>query len=141
MTHDGDNLVFAFTEITYDVAPIQLPGGFSIGAQSIKLDPSQPSTMTVNLKTGEVIRNFHWIMTSTDVLYNGSSSIALGDTASAEIAEIKDLGNNQYAVRLITHWKTNLTLDTWSIGGVTLPGGQIDSIAEFDGIYMVDFNQ
>jgi Cu-Zn family superoxide dismutase len=141
MTQEGNTLMFTFTEITYDVAPIQLPGGFSIGAQSIKLDPSQPSTMQVDLNTGAVTRNFHWIMTSTDVLYNGESSIALGDTASAQIAEITDMGNNVFAVRLVTHWKTNLTLDTWSIGGVTLPGGTIDSIAEFDGLYLVDFNQ
>lgn len=139
VTREGDILTFTFTEITYTIAPISLPGGFFIGEQSIALDPSQPSTMQVNLTTGEVTRNFHWIMTATDVLYDGQPSVGLGDTAAAEIVEIQQVSENVYAVRLVTHWKTSLTLTTWTIGGTTMPSGQIDSAAEFDGTYIIDF--
>lgn len=141
VTLEGDMLVFTFTEITYDVAPINLPGGFRIGAQSIKLDPAQSSTLKMDINTGEIFRDFHWIQTATDVLYNASPSIALGDTAKAEVAEVRDLGNNQYAIRLLTHWKSLISLETWTIGGVTMPSGDIEATAEFDGIYILDFNK
>ncbi|MBZ0317105.1 MAG: hypothetical protein K8L91_11855 [Anaerolineae bacterium] len=141
VSRTGDDLIFTFTEITYDVAPMQLPGGLAIGPQTIKLDPSQPSTLTVNLTTGEISRNFHWVLTATDVLYNGQPSIVLGDTASAELAETTDLGGNIHTIRLLTHWSSTISLDTWTVGGVTLPSGQVVATAEFDGVYTLDFNK
>lgn len=138
---NGDLLVFTFTEITYNVSELEFPGGLKIGPQTIKLDPSQPSTLTTNLTTGEITRNFHWLQTATDVLYNGQPTVALGDTAKAQIAEIKDLGGNVYSVRLLTHWKSSIKLDTWTIAGTTLPGGEVQAAAEFDGTYMIDFNK
>jgi Cu/Zn superoxide dismutase len=138
---DGDFVVFTFTEITYDIAPIELPGGMRIGPQSIKLDPAQTSTLRTNLKTGEILRDFHWIQTATDVLYDGKPSITLGDTAKAQVSEVKDLGGNRYSVRLLTHWKSSIKLKTWTIGGATLPSGEVQATAEFDGIYMLDFNK
>lgn len=140
MTREGDILTITFTEITYDVGAIQLPGGLSIEPQRITLDPSQTSTLQIDLTTGEVTRNLHWLMTGTNVLYDGQPSVALGDTASVQIVEIEDLGNNQFAVRLITHWKTDLALTTWTINGTTVPSGQVDALAEFDGRYVIDFN-
>lgn len=141
MTREGDNLLFTFTEITYEVGTIHLPGGLSIAPQRITLDPSQPSTMQVNLTTGEVTRNLHWIMTGTNVLYDGQPSVALGDTANAQIVEIQNLGNNQFSVRLITHWKAELAPTSMTINGTVVPGGRITSQAEFDGKYLIDFNQ
>ncbi len=141
VTREGDMLVFNFTEITYDVAPINLPGGFRIGAQTIKLDPAQPSTLKMDINTGEIFRDFHWIQTATDVLYDDSPSIALGDTAKAQVAEVRDLGDNRYAIRLLTHWKSLISLETWTIGGVTMPSGDIEATAEFDGVYIMDFNK
>ncbi len=141
LTRDGDILTITFTEITYNVGGIQLPGGLSIAPQTIKLDPSQTSTLQINLATGEVTRNLHWLMTGTNVLYDGQDTVALGDTASAQVVELENLGNNQFAVRLITHWQTGLSLTTWTINGITVPSGQVDSVAEFDGRYLIDFNK
>lgn len=138
---EGDTLVFTFTEITYDVAPITLPGGIVIGPQSIRLDPSQTSTMRMDMTTGEITRDFHWLQTATDVLYDGEPTIVLGDTAKAKIAEITDLGGNVYTSRMLTHWKSSVTLQTWTIGGVTLPSGELEATADFDGIYILDFNK
>ncbi|MBI5929431.1 MAG: hypothetical protein HY862_08990 [Chloroflexi bacterium] len=140
VTRTGDVLIFTFTEITYNVAPMQLQGGLSIGPQTIQLDPSQPNTLEVNLKTGVISRNFHWILTATDVLYNGQPSIVLGDTAKAEVAEVNDLGGNVYNIRLLTHWRSVISLDTWTINGTTLPSGEVIATAEFDGVYTLDFN-
>lgn len=138
---EGDTLVFTFTEITYDVAPMALPDGTAIGPQSIRLDPTQPSTLTVDLITGVISRNFHWILTATDVLYDGQPSIGLGDTARAQVVETQNVGENQFSLRLMTHWSSNITLQTWTIGGVTLPSGEIQATAEFDGTYVLDFSQ
>lgn len=138
---EGDELVFTFSEITYDVAPINLPGGLVIGPQTIRLDPNQVSTMRMNMTTGEISRDFHWLQTATDVLYDGEPTVILGDTAKAQIAEITDLGGNVYTSRMLTHWKSTVTLQTWTIGGVTLPSGEIEATADFDGIYILDFNK
>jgi len=140
VTRDGDFVVFNFTEITYDVSPISLPGGLSIGPQTIKLDPGQSSTLRTNVVTGEIFRDFHWIQTATDVLYDGSPDLALGDRASAQMAEVNNLGDNRYSVRLLTHWRSSIHLNTWTIGGATLPSGDIEATAEFDGTYILDFN-
>ena len=141
VTQEGDSLLFTFTEITYNVAPMELPGGFRIGPQTIQLDPTQTSTLAVNLTTGEITRNFHWLMTATDVLYNGQSSIILGDTAAAQVAGVTSPAANQYNLRLLTHWKSTISLTTWTISGTELPGGEIEATAEFDGIYLLDFNK
>src|SRR4051794_34835189 len=45
VNRDGDDLIFTFDEITYDVGGIDLPTGRQIAAQTIRLDPSQPSTL------------------------------------------------------------------------------------------------
>jgi Cu/Zn superoxide dismutase len=137
---EGDILIFTFSEITYDIAPIELPGGLVIGPQTIQLDPSQASSQQINLTTGEISRNFHWLQTATDVLYDGQPTITLGDTGRSQIASVTHLGGNRYAIRMLTHWQSAVTLQTWTIGNTTLPSGEIQASAEFDGTYIIDFD-
>jgi Cu/Zn superoxide dismutase len=138
---DGDFLVFTFTNVDYNVFPVEIPGGYSIGQQRITLDPEQASTIRVNMTTGEIQRDFHWLQTATgDVLYNGGSTVGLGDTAHTEVAEVRNLGNGRYTVRMLTNWSSVIELETWSIGGIELPSGNIEATADFDGVYILDFH-
>lgn len=141
VTMDGDFLVFTFNHVDYNVFPLELPGGFSLGQQTINLDPEQTSTIRVNLTTGEIQREFHWIQTASDVLYNGVPSIPLGDTARTRVAEVRNLGNNRYSVRMLTNWRSVLEIETWEVAGIALPGGNIEATADFDGVYTLDFNR
>ena len=102
----GDELVFSFDEITYVVAEIDLPVGGKIDAQSIKLDPDQSSTLCVDLTTGKITRNFHWLMTGSNVLYDGSDTIALGDRGKATVADITKVDDDHYTIHLLTHWQS-----------------------------------
>jgi Cu-Zn family superoxide dismutase len=138
---EGDFLVFTFNNVNYNVFPLEIPGGFSIGQQSIMLDPNQTSTIRVNMTTGEIQRNFFWIQTATDVLYNGQPSVPLGDTAETQVAEVRNLGNDRYVVRMLTNWQSTINLTSWEIGGVSVPAGEIIATADFDGVYILDFNQ
>ncbi len=135
----GNQLLFRFTRITYAVAPISLPGGLKVGAQRIALDSSQPNTLAIDLRTGKLTRNFHWLLTATNALYDGSRTLALGDTGRAGVATVKSLGYDRYSIRLLTAWKSQFTLKTWTVGGKTLPSGKIDAKADFDGTYILDF--
>jgi Cu/Zn superoxide dismutase len=137
---EGDFLVFTFTNVDYNVYPLTLPDGQSIGQQEITLDPDQPSTIRVDMTTGEIQRDFHWIQTSSgDVLYNGEVSVPLGDNAATEVGEVRNLGNGRYMIRMLTNWSSVIELSTWSVGGLELPGGNIEAAAQFDGVYILDF--
>ncbi|MFN8373313.1 MAG: superoxide dismutase family protein [Anaerolineae bacterium] len=141
LSMDGDFLVFSFTNVDYNVYPLALPDGNGIGQQYISLDPAQASTICVNMATGEIQRDFHWLQTASgDVLYNGGSTVGLGDTAHTEVAEVRNLGNGRYMVRMLTNWTSTIELSSWSIGGVELPAGTIDAAADFDGVYILDFH-
>lgn len=136
----GDELVFRFDEVTYEVAEIILPIGGKIDGQKIRLDPDQPSTMCVDLTTGKITRNFHWLMTGTNVLYDGSATLALGDRGKATVADIKKVDEDHYAIHLLTHWQSEFELTTWSLNGTTLPSGKVLASAEFEGTYTIDFS-
>jgi len=88
VSKSGRKLVFRFDRITYRVAALRLPGGLAIGPQRIKLDPTRPSTLTVDLDTGVITRNFHWLLTATDTEYNGWHTLALGDRGRAGVAPL-----------------------------------------------------
>lgn len=138
---DGGYLVFAFSEITYDVTPLPLPTGHTIAAQTIRLDPSQPSSLCVDLATGRITRNFHWLLTGTNIRYDGAPTIALGDRGRATVAGVTALDPNRFTIRLLTHWQSEIDLTTWTVDGVTLPSGRVDATAEFDGTYLLDFRK
>jgi hypothetical protein len=141
VAHDADFLVFTFDEITYDVTPIKLPSGHRIASQTIQLDPSQPSTLCFDLTTGLISRNFHWILTGTNVLYDAAPSVSLGDRGRATIADVTELDPDRFTIRLLTHWESEIDLATWSVDGITLPSGHIDATADFDGTYLLDFRK
>ena len=135
----GRKLVFRFDRITYRVAALHLPGGLTIGPQRIKLDPSRPSTLMVDLGTGVITRNFHWLLTATDAEYNGRHTLPLGDRGRAGVAGVRRLSSDRYAIHLVTLWTSPLELATWTASGTTLPGGRITASALFDGTYILDF--
>lgn len=137
----GDALLFSFKEITYDVSAITLPMGGQIAPQTIRLDPSQPSTLCVDLATGHITRNFHWLMTGTNVHYDGSPTIALGDRGRATVEDVTRIDPDHYAIHLLTHWQSEIDLKTWTLDGNTLPSGKIKAAAEFDGTYQLDFSK
>jgi hypothetical protein len=135
----GRKLVFRFDRITYRVAAFRLPGGLRIGPQRIRLDPTRSSTLTVDLGTGVITRNFHWLLTATDTEYNGRHTLALGDRGRAGVASVRRLSSDRFAIHLLTLWTSPIKLSTWSVGGRTLPGGRITAGALFDGTYILDF--
>ena len=139
VSKNGQKLVFTFGHITYRVASLHLPAGLAIGPQQIKLDTTRPSTLTVDLKTGAITRNFHWLMTATDARYNGRRTLALGDRGRAGVASVTKLSSNRFSIHLLTLWTSPLKLSTWAVGGKTLPGGQITASALFDGTYILNF--
>jgi hypothetical protein len=139
VSKSGRKLIFRFDRITYRVAAIRLPGGVAIGPQRIKLDPTHPSTLTVDLDTGAITRSFHWLLTATDAEYNGHHTVALGDRGRAGVASVKRLSNDRFAIHLLTLWTSPIKLSTWTAGGRTLPGGRITATALFDGTYVLNF--
>jgi hypothetical protein len=141
VVHEGNSLVFTFTDITYDVTSVDLPNGRRIAAQTIQLDPAQSSTLCVDLASGQITRNFHWLLTGTNVRYDGVSTIALGDRGRASVADVTAIDRDRYTIRLLTHWQSEIDLTTWSVDGVTLPSGRIEATAEFDGTYLLDFRK
>lgn len=139
VSKSGRKLVFRFDRITYRVAALRLPGGVAIGPQRIRLDPSRSSTLTVDLGTGVITRNFHWLLTATDAEYNGRHTLALGDRGRAGVASVRRLSSDRFAIHLLTLWASPIKLSTWTVGGRTLPGGRITASALFDGTYVLDF--
>jgi hypothetical protein len=139
VTKSGGQLVFKFTSITYDVAPIALPGQPTIDSQTITLDPARPSTLRINLRTGRITRDFHWLLRGTNVRYNGSPILPLGDTGSSRVATVTKLGASRYSIRLLTDWKTQIILQSWTVDGQALQGGVIHASAVFDGAYLLHF--
>ena len=137
----GQQILFRFSRITYAVAPISLPGGLKVGAQRIALDSSQPNTLTLDLRTGKLTRNFHWLLTATNAEYDGRHTLALGDTGQAGVARVTKLGYDRYSIRLLTLWRSQFTLKTWTVAGKTLPSGKIEAKADFDGTYILDFGK
>jgi hypothetical protein len=136
---DGDNLLFTFTEVNYDVAPIEFPLGIELGPARISLDPDQPSTLRVDRQTNEIARDFHWLLTAEGAAFDGATSVLFGDTAESEVVSAQALDDDRIAVRLRTHWSSEISLAALQIGDETHDAGPIEAGADFEGTYVLDF--
>jgi hypothetical protein len=137
---DGDDLLFTFTQVNYDVAPIAFPLGLELGPAQISLDPDQPSTLRVNRQTSEIARDFHWLLAAEGAVFDGAASVPFGDTAESEIVSTEALDADRIAVRLRTHWTSEISLASLQLGDETVDAGLIEASADFEGTYVLDFS-
>ena len=137
---DGDDLLFTFSEVNYDVTPIKFPLGIELGPARISLDPDQPSTLRVDRQTSEIARDFHWLLTAEGAVFDGAASVPFGDTAESEVVAAETLDDDRVAVRLRTHWTSEVPLASLQIGDESVEAGLIEASADFEGTYILDFS-
>jgi hypothetical protein len=137
---DGDDLLFTFTEVTYDVEAVEFPLGIEFGPGRITLDPDQPSTLRVDRETDEIARDFHWLLTAEGSAFDGEETAAFGDTAASEVVGARRLDEDRIEIILRTHWTSEIPLTSLEIGGQTVDAGLIDAAADFEGAYILDFS-
>jgi hypothetical protein len=130
-----------FANLHYRVSPITLPTGQRIGPQTFTLDPYHVSSIHVKIATDAVTRNFHWILRATNALYDGSHDLSLLDAGKSVGKQLRHLYGNRYSITIVTHWKAQINLKSFSVSGYPQPAGMVAARALFHGTYVLVFSE
>jgi len=141
LSRSASAYVVRFTRILDRVAPIRLPNGLTIAAQTITLDPARPSTIRIDRHTGVVTADAHWVIDAPNTLYNGSHTITLPDKGPRRLVSFKHPAPRLYILAIRTGWHATVRLVHWSVAGHAQPGGVVRLAATWDNYFVGSFKR
>jgi len=138
LSRTASDFVLRFTRALDRVTPIKLPNGLEIASQTLALDPTVPSTLRIDRRTGAVSSDNHWVVDAPNTLYNDSHTITLPDKGQRRLISFTQLASGRYRFAVRTQWHASVTLSSWSVAGTALPGGVVNIAATWTSYYVLN---